>query len=146
MQLEILNTEILSQVDPTFDISIEDIRDGYYKLFEKYPLGNINIVFVKGEYIRDLNRKFRNIDASTDVLSFKISEGSNDADIYICPEYSFDLLDGDQFEEEILRLIVHGTLHILGYDHSGTLEESSEEEMFLLQEDLLFKYRKICSL
>ena len=34
-------------------------------------------------------------------------------------------------------MIVHGTLHILGYDHSGTLEESSEEEMFLLQEDLL---------
>lgn len=146
MQLKILNTELLSQVDPTFNISVEDIRNGYYKLFEKYSLGNVNIVFVKSEYIRDLNKRFRDIDASTDVLSFKISKEGSDVDIYICPEYSFDLLGSEKFEEEILRLIIHGTLHILGYDHSGTLDESSKEEMFLIQEELLFKYKKICSL
>ena len=145
MQLKILNTELLSQVDPTFNISVEDIRNGYYKLFEKYSLGNVNIVFVKSEYIRDLNKRFRDIDASTDVLSFKISKEGSDVDIYICPEYSFDLLGSEKFEEEILRLIIHGTLHILGYDHRESLNESPNEQMFVEQEELLLKYKKICS-
>ncbi len=43
-------------------------------------------------------------------------------------------LRGMILKEEILRLIIHGTLHILGYDHKGSLNDSSKE-MFKLQED-----------
>ena len=145
MQLEILNKELLSQVEKTFNISFEDISSGFKNIFEDTSFEYLNIVFVTPEYIQDLNRQYRDIDAPTDVLSFKISEDGNSAEIYICPEYVYSSFQGEEFEEEILRLIIHGTLHILGYDHRESLNDSPSEEMFVIQEDLLLKYKKICS-
>ena len=143
MQIEILNRELISKIEPTFDISFEDITDGFKKLFEERSLEDINIVFVNSQYIQDLNKEYRDIDAPTDVLSFNISK--NSGEIYICPEYVYTSFQGDEFEEEILRLIIHGTLHILGYDHRESLNESPNEQMFVEQEELLLKYKKICS-
>ena len=143
MQIDILNREIVSQIEPTFDISFEDITDGFKKLFEERSLEDINIVFVNSQYIQDLNKEYRDIDAPTDVLSFNISKKSGE--IYICPEYVYTSFQGDEFEEEILRLIIHGTLHILGYDHTESLNDSPHEDMFVVQEELLLKYKKICS-
>ena len=145
MQLEILNKELLSQVEKTFNISFEDISSGFKNIFEDTSFEYLNIVFVTPEYIQDLNRQYRDIDAPTDVLSFKISEDGNSAEIYICPEYVYSSFQGEEFEEEILRLIIHGTLHILGYDHKESLNDSPNEEMFVKQEELLLKYKKICS-
>jgi len=145
MQLEILNKELLSQVEKTFNISFEDISSGFKNIFEDTSFEYLNIVFVTPEYIQDLNRQYRDIDAPTDVLSFKISEDGNSAEIYICPEYVYSSFQGEEFEEEILRLIIHGTLHILGYDHRESLNDSPSEEMFVIQEELLLKYKKICS-
>lgn len=145
MQLQILNKELIPNVEPTFNISFEDIENGFKKLFEEYSLEDINIVFVKSSYIQNLNREYREIDAPTDVLSFKISKESNSGEIYICPEYVYQNFQGDMFEEEILRLIIHGALHILGYDHRESLNDSPNEDMFLIQEELLLKYKKICS-
>ena len=143
MQIEILNRELISKIEPTFDISFEDITDGFKKLFEERSLEDINIVFVNSQYIQDLNKEYRDIDAPTDVLSFNISK--NSGEIYICPEYVYTSFQGDEFEEEILRLIIHGTLHMLGYDHRESLNESPNEQMFVEQEELLLKYKKICS-
>jgi len=145
MQLEILNKELLSQIEKTFNISFEDISEGYQKIFDDISLQYLNIVFVTPEYIQDLNRQYRDIDSPTDVLSFMISEEDNSAEIYICPEYVYSSFQGEEFEEEILRLIIHGTLHILGYDHKESLNDSPNEEMFVKQEELLLKYKKICS-
>ncbi|MDY0097218.1 MAG: rRNA maturation RNase YbeY [Candidatus Dojkabacteria bacterium] len=144
MQIEILNREIVSQIEPTFNISFEDITEGFKKLFEDRELEDINIVFVYSQYIQDLNKEYRDIDAPTDVLSFNISK-NNSGEIYICPEYVYTSFQGDEFEEEILRLIIHGTLHILGYDHRESLNDSPNEQMFVEQEELLLKYKKICS-
>ena len=145
MQLEILNKELLSQVEKTFNISFEDISSGFKKIFEDTSFEYLNIVFVTPEYIQDLNKQYRDIDAPTDVLSFKITEDGSKAEIYICPKYVYLSFQGEEFEEEILRLIIHGTLHILGYDHRESLNESPSEEMFVIQEELLLKYKKICS-
>ena len=144
MQLNIFNKELVHEVEPTFDISFEDIHNGYLKIFDKYELEEINVIFVEQEYIKKLNSKYRNIDAATDVLSFNISDNPNLAEIYLCPQYILNSFQGDQFEEEILRLIIHGTLHILGYEHAHSLNEGPNEEMFILQEELLLKYKKIC--
>ncbi len=143
MKIEILNKELLSQIEPTFNISFEDIIYGFKNLFEDREIEDINIVFVNSQYIQDLNKEYRDIDAPTDVLSFNISK--NSGEIYICPEYVYTSFQGDEFEEEILRLIIHGTLHILGYDHRESLNESPNEQMFVEQEELLLKYKKICS-
>ena len=143
MQLDIFNKELVQKVEPTFNISFDDVYDGYINIFKDREFQSIGIVFVTSEYIRELNLKYREIDSPTDVLSF--SEDSSKGEIYISPEYVYESFKGNKFEEEILRLIIHGTLHILGYDHSESLNDTPDEEMFRIQEDLLLKYKKICS-
>lgn len=142
MQLDIFNKELLQDTESTFDLSFEDISNGYVKIFQDTPVSSINIVFITSAYIQELNMKYREIDAPTDVLSFQLSDDGKDGEIYISPEYVYTSFKGNEFEEEILRLIIHGTLHILGYDHEESLNDNPKEEMFKLQEELLLKYKK----
>ena len=139
MKLNIFNWEILKDTEASFSLSIQAIEQGYKEIFKGSKLENINVVFVQPKYIQRLNKQYRGVDLVTDVLSFNISPDSGE--IYICPAYVHKSFKGNDFEEEILRLIIHGTLHILGYDHKGSLNDSSKEEMFKLQEDLIVKYR-----
>lgn len=138
MKLNIFNWEILRDTEASFSLSIQAVKQGYKEIFKGSKLENINIVFVQPKYIQKLNKQYRGIDLVTDVLSFNISSG--DGEIYICPAYIYESFNGSDFEEEILRLIIHGTLHILGYNHKGSLDDSPNEEMFKLQEDLIIKY------
>ena len=144
MQLEIFNTDVLKKTFPEFKLSLENIQKGYVEVFQKYNLGDINIVFVDNKYIQKLNKEYRGVDTPTDVLSFKLVENRNDGEIYISGEYVYKSFKREKFTEEILRLIIHGTLHILGYDHIDSLNENPSEEMFKLQEKLLLKYIQIC--
>ncbi len=144
MQVNIFNNEIVSRVEPTFNISFDDIEKGFTKIFEQSDIEDVSIIFTDIEYIQELNSRYRGIEAPSDVLSFNLSQKGCGGEIYICPRYIYTFFKGDAFEEEILRLIIHGTLHILGYDHSQSLDEDPNEEMFKLQEELLLKYIKIC--
>jgi probable rRNA maturation factor len=143
--VNIFNEEFVYDVEPTFNISFEDIQKGYSKLFSDTSIKDINIVFVKPEYIQELNQRYRDVDAPTDVLSFQLEKDMSKGEIYISPEYVYQTYKSEAFEEEILRLIIHGTLHILDMDHKESLNDSPNEEMFVLQEDLLLKYKKLCS-
>ncbi len=145
MQLEIFSTDVFDKIYPNFKLSFQDIQKGYVKVFQKYNIGNINIVFVDNKYIQKLNKEHRGIDMPTDVLSFRLDENKNDGEIYISFEYVYQSFKDEKFIEEILRLIIHGTLHILGYDHIDSLNENPKEDMFKLQEELLHKYIQICS-
>ncbi len=138
----IFNGNFVTEVEPTFNISFDDIKNAYTKIFSDYELDSINIVFVRPEYIQELNNRYRQIDAPTDVLSFEIEKGSGE--IYICPEYVYESFKEDLYEEEILRLVIHGTLHIVGYDHTESMNDSPDEEMFKVQEELLVRFKKIC--
>jgi len=139
MKLNIFNWEILKDTEVSFSLPIQAVKEGYREIFKGSKLENINVVFVQPKYIQRLNKQYRGVDLVTDVLSFNIS--SDSGEIYICPAYVYESFKGSDFEEEILRLIIHGTLHILGYNHKGSLNDSSKEEMFKLQEDLIVKYR-----
>ena len=138
MKLNIFNWEILKGTEVSFSLPIQAVKQGYREIFKGSKLESINVVFVQPKYIQELNKQYRGVDLVTDVLSFNIS--SDSGEIYICPAYVYESFKGSDFEEEILRLIIHGTLHILGYDHKGSLNDSSKEEMFKLQEDLIVKY------
>lgn len=96
----------------------------------------ISVTFVDDETIHELNKKHRNIDKSTDVLSFPMGEnGEFDTnldtgakvlgDIIISIEHAFAQAEkyGHTLQREIGFLTVHSLLHLLGYDHeNGGLE------------------------
>lgn len=114
----------------------------------------ISISIVANDKIREINKTYRNKDAVTDVISFALED---DEDIFM----TLDTLDtdiprdlGDIFlsydkaieqateyghsvDRELGFLLVHGFLHLNGYDH---MTEADEKEMFALQEEILREY------
>ncbi len=103
-----------------------------------------SIVFVDDEKMREINKKYRNKDETTDVLSFAFEDNENIkynefrvlGDIYISiPKMQAQALEYEHSEKkELAFLVVHGLLHLLGYDH---MTDQEEKEMFTLQEALL---------
>ncbi|MEC7785520.1 MAG: rRNA maturation RNase YbeY [Nitrospinota bacterium] len=95
----------------------------------------ISILFMKDDDIRKLNKEFRNVDKPTDVLSFpqnseedpSIPEKIVLGDIAISLDKAKTQAKehGLVFNEEIILLLIHGILHLLGYDH----EISDQEEI-----------------
>jgi probable rRNA maturation factor len=86
--------------------------------------GHLAIVLVDEARIQELNREHRGRDRPTDVLSFPIDEeptaGPRElGDVVICPEHTEDLVEA----------VVHGVLHLCGYDH-----ETDDGEMLELQD------------
>ncbi len=102
----------------------------------------LSITFVSAESIRALNRDYHGADGATDVLAFGLGADPWLGDIYICPEVA----DASAREmgldpaEEILRLVIHGVLHLLGHDHPDG-EARYASPMFRLQERLLAEVR-----
>lgn len=101
----------------------------------------ITLRFVPDTVIRALNKRFRKKDRPTDVLSFHAPEPPPGilpteytlGDIVIAPAYARREAKRRSIppEEELARLIVHGILHLSGYDHHTSEEEA---RMFALQE------------
>ncbi len=87
--------------------------------FEVERLGEVSVALVGAEEMRDLNSRFRGIDAPTDVLSFEIDGpyGEMVGEVVICPEYASE-------EMGVEELVVHGALHLGGMDHGDDFEES----------------------
>ncbi len=97
----------------------------------------VNVTFVDDDEIKFLNTEFRNIENSTDVLSFPLGEDGiydenpeNGAkmlgDVVISVDHAVKQADayGHSMQREIAFLTVHSMLHLLGYDHvNGGLEE-----------------------
>lgn len=125
---------------------IDFINELLERLIKKLNLENaiFSIILVDDEIMKDLNKTYRNIDSTTDVLSFAFEDNKdieyNDfrvlGDIYISIPKMIKQAIEYKFSEkrELSFLIIHGLLHLLGYNH-----ESIEEEkvMFTLQEALL---------
>jgi probable rRNA maturation factor len=108
----------------------------------------LSVFFTGDGTIRSLNRKYRGKDAATDVLSFSLREG---AFTHIHPELLGDIVisvpaavrqaaaAGQSVNREIDRLLVHGLLHLLGYDHERSRED--EKKMRRKESHLL---KKLC--
>ncbi len=96
------------------------------------------IAFVSDRQIRELNRRFRRIDKVTDVLSFPAGdeasgETTNLGDIAISLERAGIQAEENQLtlDEEIAQLILHGLLHLCGYDHETDKGEMNRLELRL---------------
>jgi probable rRNA maturation factor len=118
------------------------------------PLAELSILLVDVEYMAELNHRWMDGDGPTDVLAFPMDESSVDhgpgepaggepallGDIVLCPEVAAKqaVTAGHSSADELALLTVHGTLHLLGYDHA---EPDEEKEMFGLQSRLLESWR-----
>ncbi|HKR22715.1 MAG TPA: rRNA maturation RNase YbeY [Pyrinomonadaceae bacterium] len=91
------------------------------------------IAFVSDTNIRKLNQQFRNIDKPTDVLSFPANEEDNLGDIAISVQTAAAQAkeNGLTFEGETAQLILHGLLHLSGYDHETDNGEMNRLELRL---------------
>jgi probable rRNA maturation factor len=105
---------------------------------------DVSVLFCNDDFIRDLNKRFRGRDEPTDVLSFPLGgtfteDGErrySSGDIAISLETlsaNSKAFNVDE-DEELRRLLIHGILHLKGFDHATN---APEEDMLLLQERLL---------
>jgi probable rRNA maturation factor len=112
----------------------------YLKVDEKTE---ISILFTDDKFIKSLNKKYRGINKSTDVLTFNLEEG----DLKF-PELDENNLLGDiiisvetaqrqannlnhNLENELMILLIHGLLHLIGYDH----EEDRDNKIMQVKEN-----------
>jgi len=91
------------------------------------------IAFVSDKRIRELNRQFRDVDKATDVLSFPAEEEFNLGDIAVSVDTAAVQAkeNGLTFDGEIAQLILHGLLHLCGYDHETDTGEMNRLELKL---------------
>lgn len=143
------------EIDNETDWEID--TDRVYKLasyamdrMRLHPNTDLFIRFVDLATIEDLHVRFMDEPGPTDVLSFPMDElvpGDNLAvapegilgDVVVCPDFAKDQAEkaGHPVINEMLLLITHGILHLLGFDHA---EPDEEKEMFALQNQILQEF------
>lgn len=107
-----------------------DIRR--YRRFLKVSLeasaisGDVSLVFVNNDYIKNLNYKFRKKNRPTDVLTFSIDTIDNSGDIVISYEWVLENYGYEKSKKNIYKLIVHSVLHLKGVHHDYTKESLLE--------------------
>ena len=82
-------------------------------------IGQINIIFCSDNYILDVNQHFLQHDYFTDIITFDYCEGdrlSGDLFISVDSVRENSIEYGTEFDDELNRVIVHGVLHLIGYD------------------------------
>jgi len=128
------------------------IKEAVSLILKNLNLDNveISISLVDDETMRNLNREWRGKDKTTDVLSFPMEDEFGISKYRLLGDVIISLPFAEKqakeigytIEEEIIRLLTHGILHLLGYDH-----ETSEEDakiMFDLQDKIFEKVVSVC--
>ena len=132
--------------------NLDEYMDKLYGLLdfalkrEKLEQVEFNIIFVDINKIHEINKTYRGIDRPTDVISFALEDNMDIAldhrllgDIYICLEKAHEqaIEYNHSYLRELSFLMIHGLLHLLGYDH---MKPEEEKIMFSKQEDILNEY------
>ena len=126
--LEVINTTKIK-------IDIKSLQKAAQAAFAVLPFDKeVSLVFVGDARMKELNKKYRGKNSTTDVLSF---EGLNE--IFIClpvAKRQARLLKTG-LKVELTRLLTHGIVHLKGYDHEKSAREA--ERMFRVEEKILNK-------
>lgn len=105
-------------------LTVEDVDDA----------AELSVLFVTAEHMRKLNARYADDDYATDVLAFPMMSDEEDAfllgDVVICPGVGCKNAEelGHGLDRELDALLVHGTLHLLGYDHEKPEDKSKMDE------------------
>lgn len=148
VKVSISNTQKKVKVPTGIRLLIRKCCAAVLKEEEFLDNAEVSVSFVDDEQIKELNSQFRNINRSTDVLSFPLGENgeydyNNETDAYMLGDIVISMetamkqaeIYGHTLEREIGFLTVHSMLHLLGYDHvNDTLGEKimrEKEELIL---------------
>lgn len=147
-QIEYLDIEKNSEYE-------EVVKEVVNKCFQEEHLENINlyisVTLTDPKNIKEINKKYRNIDKETDVLSFPMFEKNEIEELVQTKEYEVDDVLGDivisiekvneqskeyghSFKRELAYMVVHGFYHLMGYDH---IKEEDKEIMRQKEEKIL---------
>lgn len=143
--------EVINETDYQIDLSeFADLADYVLTQMHVSTDSELAVLFIDEEPMADLHRRWLDLPGPTDVMSFPMDElkpGRPDAptpqgalgDICICPAVAAQQAKGAGHStvEEMLLLLTHGILHLLGYDHA---EPEEKEVMFSLQRKLLLTF------
>ena len=143
-------------IDFVFDNEVNNFENNYEQDFTAIieqalkTLGieddvEVSCVLVDDERIHEINREYRHIDRSTDVISFAMEDNDQFyvegmprtlGDIFISVDHAKKQAEeyGHSLRREMCFLFTHGILHLLGYDH---MTDEQEKEMFGLQDQIL---------
>ncbi|WP_288686944.1 rRNA maturation RNase YbeY [uncultured Catenibacterium sp.] len=143
-------------IDFVFDNEVNNFENNYEQDFTAIieqalkTLGieddvEVSCVLVDDERIHEINREYRHIDRSTDVISFAMEDNDQFyvegmprtlGDIFISVDHAKKQAEeyGHSLRREMCFLFTHGILHLLGYDH---MTDEQEKEMFGLQDEIL---------
>ncbi|WP_395318549.1 rRNA maturation RNase YbeY [Fructilactobacillus frigidiflavus] len=156
MDLEIYD-ETNGQVSEDQQKLIKNVLDFAAKEIGLKDNTEMSVTMVNNERIQAINREYRNVDRATDVISFAIEDENDDefpvmmsdemkaeipeniGDIFVSIDKVNEQADflGHSVDRELGFLIVHGFLHLNGYDH---MEPADEKVMFDLQRKILNEY------
>ena len=149
MTIEITNESEL-EVDLT---RVQSLSEHVREALRLHPLVDVGVIFVDEAPMTDLHVRWMDEPGPTDVLSFPMDElrpGSEEmlsaegvlGDVVICPQVARRQAEAAGHEEinEILMLLTHGILHLVGFDHA---EPEEEKEMFALQRELLDSFYEV---
>lgn len=110
----------------TFVADAEDDAKSLVRMVLRDKSAELSMVFVSDIAMRETNSKWRGVDDTTDVLSFPQNDPDNVVlgDIMISVETATRQAEmgGIGLRDEVRILMVHGVLHLLGYDHEGAIE------------------------
>lgn len=97
-----------------------------------FKIGDVTILFTDDEYIKELNIKYLNHQYFTDILTFDYSSGlvlNGDIVISIDTVRSNSILYSTSIDDELLRVIIHGFLHLLGFNDKSSEESRKMREL-----------------
>lgn len=143
-------------VDFAYINEVESFDENYEKDFSTIIEGTLNHLYISDDIevsailvddqkIHEINRDYRQIDRSTDVISFALEDSEQYyvegmprelGDIFISVDHAKSQAEeyGHSLRREMCFLFTHGLLHLLGYDH---MKEEDEKVMFTLQKEIL---------
>ena len=143
--MKIVISDETGELDRRYKSSLRKIGGTVLKNLGLPYASELSVSFVDDRRMRELNREWRKIDRTTDVLSFPQGGGPDytllgDIVISIGTAKRHSVKYGNTLREEIKKLIVHGILHLLGYDHKKKRGKAVMREM---ESDLMSSIQKL---
>lgn len=139
MKINVFNEQNIREIDSekveniVKNVLLKEVKEGNYE---------INIMITDDNTIKKYNEEYRKKEGPTDVLSFEYGlDEEVIGDIILSVERIEEQAPnfGNSFEDEFFYILIHGVLHICGYDH---IEEEDKKEMFALQDKYYNEFYK----